>query len=189
MDTHQISAFIDDELALDEKIGFVEAVHGDKAFKDEAVSLLRQELSLRGPVFVRLPEVKRPRPFKAATVQWLRPLGIFSCGLATALLAAVLFFTPARPATEHVYRFLIYQPQAHQVAVMGSFSHWRALEMTPVGQHGYWEISVALPPGEYRYSFLLDGRREVADPTRMVHEQDDFGGQNSILSVPSARHA
>ena len=38
-----ISSYIDDELDLDEKIEFVETVHAQPAFKDEAVDLLHQE--------------------------------------------------------------------------------------------------------------------------------------------------
>jgi hypothetical protein len=185
MDTHQISAFIDDELSLDDKIGFVESVHADTAFKNEAVDLLRQEVALRAPTASAIPEFACPRPFLRVSRQWLRPVWAFAGGLVTALLVAALFFGPTNSdvAFEQACRFVIYQPGAHRVAVMGSFNQWQALEMEPAGSLGYWEINVPLPPGEYRYSFLLDDGRQVPDPTRLVHERDDFGGQNSIISV------
>lgn len=183
MDTHQISAFIDDELSLDEKIGFVESVHADATFKNETVDLLRQEAGLRALTGDTIPEFERPRPFLRISRQWLRPAWFFAGGLVTALLVAAVFFGPSTSQFEQVHRFVIYQPEARSVAVMGSFNQWQTLEMAPAGTKGYWEINVALPPGEYRYSFLLDDGRQVADPTRLVHEQDDFGGQNSIISV------
>ena len=50
MNDFLISMFIDNELAIDEKIEFVEEVHGCEAFKDETVELLRQEKLLRGEI-------------------------------------------------------------------------------------------------------------------------------------------
>ena len=50
MKDYLISSYIDDELDLDEKIVFVETVHAQGPFKDEAVDLLHQgsELVLGG---------------------------------------------------------------------------------------------------------------------------------------------
>ena len=44
-------------------------------------------------------------------------------------------------------------------------------------------LALDLQPGEYRYSFILDGSRRVADPTVWVREKDDFGAENSVLEV------
>ena len=55
-----ISLYIDDELDLDEKVVFVEKVHGDRRFKDETVALLQQEKQLRAPVSDRVPEAVFP---------------------------------------------------------------------------------------------------------------------------------
>ena len=48
-----ISSYIDDELDLDEKIEFVEAVHEKADFKDETVDLLHQEKLVRDEVVER----------------------------------------------------------------------------------------------------------------------------------------
>ncbi len=56
-----ISSHIDDELDLDEKIEFVETVHEQPAFRDEAVDLLHQEKLVRGTVFDRVPSCEYPR--------------------------------------------------------------------------------------------------------------------------------
>ena len=43
MNDYLISLYIDDELDLDDKIDFVEIVHENKSFKEDALNLLRQE--------------------------------------------------------------------------------------------------------------------------------------------------
>ena len=45
---HLISMYIDNELSLGEKILFVEHVHKNKPYKDDAVGLLEQEKLLSG---------------------------------------------------------------------------------------------------------------------------------------------
>jgi hypothetical protein len=50
MNNYLISMFIDNELDLDEKLEFVEIVHDDRSFKDEAVELLHQERLIRSDV-------------------------------------------------------------------------------------------------------------------------------------------
>ena len=52
-----------------------------------------------------------------------------------------------------------------------------------VGKSGYWQITLDVPPGEHRYSYTLDGSRQLADPTVESRESDDFGAENSILLV------
>ena len=74
---HQIiSLFIDDELTLNEKIEFVEEVHGSRPFKDEAIELLQQEKLLRSDPVEFIPErkLKASRPH---ILRFLRP--VFSC--------------------------------------------------------------------------------------------------------------
>lgn len=191
MDDYHISAFIDDQLELEEKIEFVETVHADRSFKEEAVSLLRQEVRLRTPVVepVRLP-VKIPRPLRFVLPP-LKRLAYFGGGLVTAILmmAVYIHFHAVPPMVENPHRFVLYQPEAQQASIMGTFSDWRKLEMHRAGDSGYWEITVNLPPGEYRYTFLLDQRRRMPDPTLPVCEQDDFGGLNSILTIHSRASA
>ena len=52
-----ISLFIDDELEISEKIVFVETIHKDKSFADDALDLLRQETIIRQDVVARVPVV------------------------------------------------------------------------------------------------------------------------------------
>jgi hypothetical protein len=55
--------------------------------------------------------------------------------------------------------------------------------MKRVGTSGYWEVTLDLPEGEHRFSYILEGNRRLADPTILTREHDDFGGENSILEV------
>ena len=60
MEDYLISAYIDNELDLDEKIDFVNTVHENKVFKDETVDLLHQEKMLRTPPVERIPALVPP---------------------------------------------------------------------------------------------------------------------------------
>jgi 1,4-alpha-glucan branching enzyme len=81
-------------------------------------------------------------------------------------------------------RFELVAPQARSVSVAGSFNGWQvgALPMTRVAD-GLWATTVALPVGEHRYEFVIDGTQWVPDPTAHVQVDDGFGGLNSVIVV------
>jgi len=182
MKDYLISSYIDDELNLDEKIEFVETVHAKAAFKDEAVDLLHQDKRVRAKVVDRLPAVVFPEKRGFFISLW-RPVGMFTAGLAAALL--VMFFVTPRqelpgPAT---HRFVLYQPDVKQVEITGSFLGWAAVPMKRSGASGYWEAVLEVPAGEHRLCYIIEGRKRIPDPTILIREKDDFGGENSILAV------
>ncbi|MBN2428007.1 MAG: glycogen-binding domain-containing protein [Deltaproteobacteria bacterium] len=191
-----ISLFIDDEMDLDEKIDFVEKIHADGVFKEESLTLLRQEKKLRSPVADKVPAFeeslagslsgKSPpseRRSLFAFGPWFRPLAGWAA--AAAILALFVFANmssePSAGLTRN--RFIIYEPEMAQVEISGTFTSWQRIPMRPVGVSGYWEARLALPAGEHRYFYVLDGRRQVADPTVQTREKDDFGGENTVLNV------
>jgi hypothetical protein len=181
---HQISAFIDDQLELDEKIRFVEMVHDSKAFKEETLTFLNFEKKLRSPAVDRIPKVTVNFRHRLRARGWFKQLALYSCAMVTALLLFFIFYSPTPvPAKQTAHRFIIYQPDIRMAALIGNFSNWEGLIMESTGESGYWEITVDLPPGEYRYSFLLDGHRQIADPTTSLQEHDDFGSVNSIINI------
>jgi hypothetical protein len=55
--------------------------------------------------------------------------------------------------------------------------------MNRIGGSGYWETELELSSGEHRFVYILDDSRRIVDPTIPIREKDDFGGENSILSV------
>jgi hypothetical protein len=180
MDDHLISMYIDDELDLDDKIVFVETVHDHKTFKEEAVSLLRQEKLIRAEVVDRLPALRIEERRSPWRMRLLRPLA------ASGLAAAVVLWLTFGPVPEkplRPWRFVIYHPDAQEVELAGTFSGWKRIPLQHAGSSGYWEITLDLPEGEHRFSYIIEGRRRMADPTIPVRETDDFGGENSILTV------
>jgi len=182
MKDYLISSYIDDEMDLDEKIEFVETVHEQPAFKEEAVDLLRQEKLVRGQVVDRLPVVAFPEKRRFSIPFW-RPAGMFAAGLAAALLV-VFFVMPQEQMPEPAkYRFVLYQPNVNQVEITGSFLGWAAVPMKRSGTSGYWEAILDVPPGEHRLCYIIEGRKRIPDPTIPIREKDDFGGENSILAV------
>jgi hypothetical protein len=181
MNDDLISLYIDDELDLEEKIVFVETVHESRLFKETALDLLQQEKLIGSEVVDRtpVPELRvRRQPWR---------LKIFKPMAAAAALAAaaVIVFTHQSPQEPLLrpHRFVIYQPEASRVEITGSFIDWRKIPLTPAGRSGYWEITIDLPTGDHRFSYIVEGNRRLADPTVPVREADDFGGENSILTV------
>jgi hypothetical protein len=189
MKDHLISMYIDDELDLDAKIDFVETVHTDRRFKDETVALLEQEKLIRSDLTDRLPAMAlegtaEKSDFWREVKTWLRPAVAFASGLAAALLVLVLLPNGPDKQTDMLpYRFVIYQPAAAQAEIAGTFTGWRAVPMKRTGVGGYWEITLDVPQGVHRFSYIIDHERRTADPTIPTRERDDFGGENSIFEI------
>lgn len=187
MNDHLISLYIDDELDLDEKIVFVETVHHDHRFTDEALALLRQEKRLRAEL------AEPPRPLPPAPVPararprllagWLGPLA----GCAATLLLVGLFTLPGNDPVvfprEEARRFVVYLPDSSQTMLVGTFTDWHPVPMERVGASGYWTLTLPVAAGEHRYSYLVGDGRRIADPTVVTREADDFGGENSVIEV------
>ncbi len=177
-----ISSYIDDELELDDKIEFVETVHEQEAFKEEAIDLLQQEKLMRSEVVDRVPAVAFPER-RRFTIPFWRPAGMFAAGLAAALLV-IFFVTPQQELpVPTMHRFVLYQPDVKQVEITGSFLGWAAVPMKRSGTSGYWEAVLEVPAGEHRLCYIIEGRKRIPDPTIPIREKDDFGGENSILAV------
>jgi chromosome partitioning protein len=95
------------------------------------------------------------------------------------------FGWPELSAPDGTFRevvFAIEAPHAAQVQVMGDFNDWNleGSEMEPVD--GTWRKVVSLPPGRYRYRYIVDGRWQ-SDPLNVAVEPNPFGGLDSILVV------
>ena len=58
--------------------------------------------------------------------------------------------------------------------------------MERLSSSGYWAVTLNLFEGEHRYSYLVEDGQQIADPTVLSRERDDFGGENSIIEVKSA---
>lgn len=181
-----ISGFIDNELGLDDKIEFVETVHADSAYKEETIELLNQEKCLRLEPVEMVPPVIHPATVQPSGFQWLRIL-MLGLGSAAAIFILWVSLAPQNEVTEVAlskpHRFILYRPDIERAELSGSFTGWRPVGMQRIGTSGYWELQLELDGGEHRFAYILDGSERITDPTVLVREKDDFGGENSILSV------
>lgn len=185
------SMYIDNELNLEEKVQFLEKIRSEEEFFQETVALLDQEKLLRTQpekLKVLVPAETRIRPdLKNWIGNLLRPMIYSGAGFA---LATLLLFnlTPDAPdATDQLIsdgRFVIFEPEVSRVELTGTFNGWQRMEMKQIGNTGYWELNLRLPAGEHRFAYILDGSRRMADPTQPAREKDDFGGENSVVTIP-----
>lgn len=178
-----ISKFIDNELDIDDKIEFVERVHEDRDFKDESIDLLGMEKIIRADVVDHVPPVKIKIKKKRFSFGF-RPLGLLVSAAAAALILFFIF-SPGAQNQSSSHRFVIYRPDVTKAEIAGTFTGWQRIPMNRIGSSGYWDITVKLPFGEHRFTYILDGEKRFADPTVPTRELDDFGGRNSIISVES----
>lgn len=181
-----ISLFIDDEMNIEDKIGFVERVRNNSTFADETLDLLRFEKLLRSDVVKTIPPLLSVRPNIMTRVAriFMQPLGWVSTGLAAALIALVItIVTLPGPTPIPKNRFVIYLPDVAQVEIAGSFTNWKRIPMQRAGNSGYWEVQLALQAGEHQFTYIVNGQQRLTDPTVRTRELDDFGGYNSILFV------
>ena len=181
-----ISMFIDDELNLDEKIDFVNKVHGEDEFYNESVSLLTQEKLLRSDVVSFVPGVSLEREQRFFDLKFLNPfLRIAKTGIIAAAIVFLFFnvqWKEEDPAPVHK-RFVLYSPEAGNVQISGSFTGWENVPLKMAGPSGYWEVELDIPAGEHKYVFIVGEDKKIADPTIMMKERDDFGSENSVLVV------
>lgn len=187
MDDYLISLFIDDEMNLDEKIVFVETVHTSRQFSLEAVVFLEQEKMLRA-LPAQMPASVMPRLQGNTVFSWSSLFrSRWQPMLATAmiLMGLAFFLTPSPPTltTQSEQRFVLYLPQASQAKIVGTFTNWNPVPMQKIGASGYWSLTLKVPQGEHRYSYLVEDGNRLVDPTVIAREHDDFGGENSVLVV------
>ena len=108
--------------------------------------------------------------------------------LAAAMLLAVFLFkgSPFKgaPGTREVDVVFV-APAAATVSVVGDFNGWdpRRNPMTRGAEREAWRARLALPPGVYQYSFVVDGTVWEKDPQAKNFLADGFGGQNSVIIV------
>ncbi len=115
---------------------------------------------------------------------WLPVARPFLIGL-TAALALLVLLRPS-PAGERArpVPFVLLAPQALRVAIVGDFNDWdpAATPLRRAGEHAWWVV-VQLRPGRYRYSFVVDGTRWVADPSAPRAADNDFGAESSVVTI------
>ncbi len=81
-------------------------------------------------------------------------------------------------------RFQLQAKGARRVALAGSFNQWRADDtvLEPASADGVFAGTLELPPGDYEYMFVVDGKW-ITDPAAGERRDDGFGRQNSLLRL------
>jgi hypothetical protein len=150
----------------------------------------------------------KPKRLNSFTRLWRRlkrpvavtPLKLLPAGvsvLAVLLLAAtVLWRAPAeRVVTQRTHEvadqglrtvtLFLDRPDATEVEVIGSFNHWsrEGVRMVWDKDRRLWVAALSLKQGSYEYAFRVNGTEIVADPRAVLHQDDGFGHQNSILII------
>lgn len=146
---------------------------------------------------VTLPAPRRARGFLTSWLTrrravTLSPLGALT--VAAALTAVVLVVSGRRRGTQpegegtgaRPYPFVVLAPRATRVSLVGDFNDWDAAR-APMRRLGagsaVWTTVVPLVPGRYRYAFLADGARWLADPAAPLARDEEFDSPSSVLTV------
>jgi hypothetical protein len=80
--------------------------------------------------------------------------------------------------------FSINAPNAREIFVVGDFNNWKADDGVRLARFddGKWEKKLGLPPGRYKYKFVVDGEW-VLDTQNLEREQNSFGTFDSIIKL------
>ena len=137
--------------------------------KKRSVSVLKSPSAPLNPPPVTRPREATPAPSPVRT--------------AAPSLASFAPGEPAEAAERIAVRFGLFQPDAHDVHLVGSFNGWNP-RATPLRRDplGDWSVELLLPPGEYRYRFLVDGAWHD-DPSAQQTAMNPFGGFDAVLNV------
>jgi len=76
--------------------------------------------------------------------------------------------------------FTIEAPDAERVQLAGDFNNWTLDGNDMEAMDGVWKKVVKLPPGRYRYRYVVDGRWQN-DPLNATVEPSPYGGEDSVL--------
>ncbi len=137
--------------------------------------------------------VRRPRELHVSPLAALAvAAGIAGLVLAAAMLSPARRGVPAAslaralaPDSLTPVQFVLIMPSAESVALVGDFNDWNvgAEPLQQASAEGVWSVTVPLAPGRYRYTFVVNGNRWIADPAAPTTVEDDFGRPNSIITV------
>ena len=85
---------------------------------------------------------------------------------------------------DHRCVFRVVCPGAEQVYLAGDFNDWSS-EATPLQSRGdgAWQVSLPLPPGEYRFRYVTDNGRWLTDFRASGVVENPFGEWDSLLRV------
>lgn len=74
-------------------------------------------------------------------------------------------------------------PGARRVEIMGDFTDWTPVQMSPSQPSGSWAISVPITSGVHQVNVRIDGGAWTV-PEGLTAIRDEFGGSVGILLIP-----
>jgi Carbohydrate-binding module 48 (Isoamylase N-terminal domain) len=132
----------------------------------------------------------------AAAWRWLtRPRQLAVSPLLGLAAAAGLVLLAAFPTRRWVaaragnasreFQFVLVAPKAATVTLVGDFNDWdaRRTPMRRARSSAVWTTVIPLPPGRYRYAFLVNNSQWVADPAAPRVLDDEFNPASSVVTV------
>jgi 1,4-alpha-glucan branching enzyme len=107
---------------------------------------------------------------------------VMGSGGITAVAAAVLIAVSGSGNGEQV-TFALHAEARESVALVGDFTDWQTdkVKLEPAG-NDEWRVTVKLPPGRYRFAYVVDGGEWRADD-EAAPVLDDFGRPTSVMTV------
>ncbi len=107
---------------------------------------------------------------------------------AAAAVLALLWWVPtiARGDAKVVVRFVVAEPGARSVNLVGDFTGWKGMgySMHPDNSGRIWEVDVPLEKGKvYLYNFVIDQTKWTVDPAAIEKVDDGFGGTSALLRL------
>ncbi len=80
--------------------------------------------------------------------------------------------------------FRLYRPEARMIAIAGDFNNWNPEnDILRRGKRGIWHLTKELPPGKYRYQYIVDGEWTF-DLHNKNSGSSDTGELCSVVTVP-----
>ena len=137
--------------------------------------------SFKEDILTRARELGVPRR------SWI-PSRVLLTGLAASLAAVALFQSFGNRGDARPVPFVLTAANAARISIVGDFNDWdpTATPLQRVDGQGWWVV-VNLRPGRYRYSFVVDGTRWIADPSAPRAADNDFGTANSVVTISGGR--
>jgi hypothetical protein len=133
-------------------------------------------VDLRPAILARIRSEPRRAVVRAASI------GLGLAAAAALVLAVVRSREPNAGETKIPFALRM---SASRVTLVGDFNGWDRTGTPLLRQDGSdeWRATIALPAGVYRYAFLVDDARWVADPSHAGPVDQDFGEPTSLLTV------
>ena len=93
---------------------------------------------------------------------------------------------------EYPSRFMISTAALHipkdsvkSISLVGEFNNWQVGKncLAHLDSNGIYKIDINLPPGEYEYKFVINGKKWIPDPMNPRQIPDGWNGFNSLRTV------